>query len=84
MFKRKLHECGRIEKYKYRLLAPGFRQLTCAHFEESCSPTPAQASIRMVLQTIAVLGWEARQLDADMAYLEDDVEEEIYIELSEA
>ena len=37
----------------------------------------------MVFGIIATQGWEARQLDVDMAYLEADVEEEIYIELLE-
>ena len=52
------------------------------HYAESSSPTPVQVSIRMVLGIITILGWEARQLDVDMAYLEANVEEEIYIELA--
>ena len=83
VFKRKLDQHGRIEKYKCRLVAQGFRQVKGVHYIESSSPTPAQASIRMVFGIIATLGWEARQLDVDMAYLEADVEEEIYIELPE-
>ena len=62
-------------KYKCRLVAQGFKQVKGIHYEESSSPTPAQASIRMVLSMIAALGWKARQLDVDMAYLEADVEE---------
>lgn len=37
----------------------------------------------MMFGIIATLGWEARQLDLDMAYLEADVEESIYIKLPE-
>ena len=35
----------------------------------------------MALGISVVLGWVAREPDVDMAYLEADVEEEIYIEL---
>ena len=83
VFKRKIGKDGKIGKYKCRLVAQGFKQVKGIHYDESSSPTPAQASIRMVLSMIAALGWEARQLDVDMAYLEADVEEEIYIELPE-
>ena len=51
--------------------------------EESSSPTPAQASISMVLGIIAIFRWEARHLDVDMAYLEANVEKEIHLELQE-
>ena len=42
-----------------------------------------QASIRMVLDIAGVKDWELRQLDVDMAYLEANVKEELYIELPE-
>ena len=37
----------------------------------------------MVLGIAAVKDWELRQLDVDMAYLEANVKEELYIELPE-
>ena len=42
-----------------------------------------QASIRMVLGIAAVKDWELRQLNVDMAYLEANEKEELYIELPE-
>ena len=53
------------------------------HYEESSSPTSVQASIRVVLGIIVILGWEALQLDVVKAYLEVDVNDGIYIELPE-
>ena len=42
-----------------------------------------QANVRMVLGIATVKDWELRQLDVDMAYLEANVKEELYIELPE-
>ena len=60
-----------------------FRQKKSIYYDESSSPTPSQASIRMVLGIAAVKDWELRQLGVDMAYLEANVEEELHIELPE-
>ena len=42
-----------------------------------------QTSIRMVLGIAVVKDWELRQFDVDMAWLELNVKEELYIELPE-
>ncbi|CAM9591284.1 unnamed protein product, partial [Ascophyllum nodosum] len=63
IFKRQIGKDGRIETYKCRFVAQGFRQIKCIHYDESSSPTPSQASIKMVLGTAAVKDWELRQLD---------------------
>ena len=84
VYKRKLDGCGQIEIHKYRLVARVFRKIKGVHYEESSPPITTSAAIRIVYGIIAVFGWEARQLDVDMAYLEASVEEEIYTELPEA
>ena len=81
--KRKIGKDERIEKYKCRLVPQGFRQIKDIHYDESSSPTPSHASIRMVLSIAAVKDWELRQLDVDLAYLEASVKEKLYIELPE-
>ena len=83
IFKRKLGKDTRTEKYKCRFVAQGFGQIKGIHYDESYSPTPWQASIRMVLGIAAVKDWGLRQLDVDMVYLEAGVREELYIELLE-
>ena len=83
IFERKIGKDGRIERYKYRFVAQGFRQIKGIHYNESSSPTPSQASMRMVLGIAAAKYWELHQLDVDMAYLEAGVKEELYIELPE-
>ena len=70
IFKRKVGKDGRIETYKCRFVAQGFRQIKGTYYDESSSPTPSQASISMVLGIAEVKDRDLRQLDVDMAYLE--------------
>ena len=83
IFKQKVEKVERIEKYKCRFVTQVFRQIKGIHYDESSSPTPSQASIRMVLGIAAVNDKELRQLDVDKAYLEASVKEELYVELPE-
>ena len=53
------------------------------HYTEQYSPTPATASIRMLLAMAAAKGGELRHFDAEQAFLKADIDEEIYIEISE-
>ena len=49
VFKRKVGQDGRVEKYKYRFVAQGFRQMKGIHYQEPSSPTPTQSVIWMAL-----------------------------------
>lgn len=81
MFKQKFDGCGEIEKYKCRLVAQSSQRVRGVYYEEPSSPASAQTSIRIILGIVEVLGWEVRQLDMYMAYLEAEMKEDIYIEL---
>ena len=81
VFKRKVGKDGRLGKYKCRFVAKGFRPIKGIYYQESSSPTPTQSSIRMALAVVDLLDWEGRKLDVEMAFLEADVTEELYVEL---
>ena len=81
VFKRKVGQDGRVEKYQCRFVAKRFRQTKGIHYQESSSPTPTQSSIRMALAVKTLLDWERRQLDVEMTFLEADVTEDLYVEL---
>ena len=83
LFKRKIGKDGWIEKYKCRFVTKGFRQVRGLHYHESSFPTPTASSMRTVLATAAVKNWELRHIDVEQAYLQADIDEEIYIELPE-
>ena len=53
------------------------------HYTEKYSPTPATASIRMLLAMAAAKDGELRHFDAEQAFLKADIDEEIYIEIPE-
>ena len=53
------------------------------HYTEKYSPTPATASIRMLLAMAAAKDGELRQFDAEQAFLKAGIDEEIYIEIPE-
>ena len=72
-----------MEKYKCRLVAKGFRQVKGLHYQKTFFPTPAAASIRLVLATAAVEDRELRHLDVWQAFLQVDIDEVVYIELQE-
>ena len=60
VFKWKAGQDGRVEKYKCRFVAKGFRQIKAIDYQESSSPTPTQSSIRMALAVMALLDWGGR------------------------
>ena len=82
LYKRKIGQDGKVEKYKYRLVAQGFWQVEGVHYTEKYSPTPATTSIWMLLAMAAAKDGELRHFDAEQAFLKADIEE-IYIEIPE-
>ena len=82
-YKRKIGQDGKVEKYKCRLLAQGFWQVEGVHYTEKYSPTPATASILMLLAMAAAKDGELRHFDAEQEFLKSDIDEEIYVEIPE-
>ena len=83
LYKRKLGQDGKVDKYKCRLVAQRFWQVEGVHYTEKYSPTPATASIRMLLARAEAKGGELRHFDAKQAFLKADIDKEIYIEIPE-
>ena len=83
LYNRKIGQDGKVEKYECRLVAQGFWQVEGIHYMETYSPTPATASIRMILATAAAKDRELRHFDAEQAFLKANIDEEIYIEIPE-
>ena len=79
LYKRNIGHDGKVDKYNCRLVAQGFWQVEGVHYTEKCSPTPATASIRMLLAMAAAKDGELRHFDAKQAFLKADIDEEIYI-----
>ncbi|KAG9444834.1 hypothetical protein H6P81_016174 [Aristolochia fimbriata] len=79
IFKKKLKPDGTIERYKARLVAKGFTQKEGIDYKETYSPVSVFTSIRVLLAIVAYLDLELYQMDVKTAFLNGDLEEEIYM-----
>jgi Reverse transcriptase (RNA-dependent DNA polymerase) len=70
---------GSINRYKTRLVAKGYTQQEGINYEETFSHVVIFTSIRLILAIIASLDLELHQMDVKTAFLNGNLEEEIYI-----
>ena len=80
VFKVKRDAKGNIERYKARLVAKGFTQREHIDFEEVYAPVSQYATLRAFLSTVADQDLEVRQVDIKTAFLNGDLEEELYMQ----
>ena len=83
VFKVKHNADGSLERYKARLVAKGYSQEEGIDYEETYSPVARYTSIRSVLAIASQLDLELHQIDAQTAFLNVELEEEIYMSLPE-
>ncbi|HEV7738443.1 MAG TPA: reverse transcriptase domain-containing protein, partial [Chlamydiales bacterium] len=74
---------GNPVRYKARLVAKGFTQQAGIDYEETFAPVARLDSLRFLLALAAALDWEIHQIDIKTAFLNGDLEEEIYMEQPE-
>ncbi|KAK3881424.1 hypothetical protein Pcinc_014144 [Petrolisthes cinctipes] len=71
------------EKHKARYVAKGYSQVKDVDYGETFSPTARHTSIRMLMQLATQEGMKVHQMDVKTAYLNADIEYEIYLEQPE-
>ncbi|KAK1683412.1 hypothetical protein QYE76_044260 [Lolium multiflorum] len=79
IFKRKTDADGNITVYKARLVAKGFRQIQGVDYDETFSPVAKLKSVRILLAIAAFFDYEIWQMDVKTAFLNGDIEEELYM-----
>lgn len=82
-FKIKTDFRGEIDKWKARLTPKGFRQKAGKDFFEVFARTGMYKTMRFGLSVAARFDHELEQLDVPTAFLNADLEEEVYIEIPE-
>ena len=83
IFKRKMKTDGTIDKYKARLVIKGYKQKEGLDYFDTYSLVTRITSIRMVLAIAALRNLEIHQMDVKTAFLNGDLDEEIYMEQPE-
>ena len=83
IFKRKMKADGTIDKYKSRLVICGNRQTEGLDYFDTYSPVTRITSIRLVLAIAALRNLEVHQMDVKTAFLNGELQEEIYMEQPE-
>ena len=70
---------GTINRYKARLVTKGYTQTFELDYQETFAPVTKMNTIRVLLSLAANFDWPLKQFDVKIAFLHEDLEEEVYM-----
>ena len=79
VFKTKTNADGKIERYKARLVAQGFSQKFGSDYDETFCPVVRMESVRTLIAMSVQYGLKLHQVDVTTAFLNGELEEEVYM-----
>jgi len=79
VFKLKRNADGEIVKHKARLVAKGYVQKHGVDYDEVFAPVARIDTVKLILALAANRGWKVHHLDVKTAFLNGDLEEEVYV-----
>jgi Reverse transcriptase (RNA-dependent DNA polymerase) len=81
VYKIKYNCDGTIERYKARLVAKRFTQTYGLDYQETVAPVAKMNTFRILLSVATNLGWTLSQMDVKNTFLQDTLDEEVYMTL---
>eukprot|EP00253_Pinus_taeda_P002107 PITA_02107 len=69
-----------VEKYKAMFVAKGYAQKDRIYYEETFAPVAKYTFIRSFISLAIQMGWHIHQMDVKTTFLNEVIEEEVYIE----
>lgn len=79
VYKLKKDTDGKVVKHKARLVAKGYVQKYGIDFEEVFAPVTRMETVRLLLALAAKNGWEVHHMDVKSAFLNGEIQEEVYV-----
>ena len=83
IFKKKMKADGSIDKYKVRLVVKCYNKKEGLGYFDTYSPVTRISSIHMLIAIAVIHNLEIHQMDVKTAFLNGDLDEEIYMEQPE-
>ena len=80
VFRTKKDANGEVVRHKARLVAKGYSQVEGVDFNETFAPVAKFSTIRCILALGAAMDLEMHQMDVKTAFLNGDLEEDIYMD----
>lgn len=79
VFKLKKDAAGNVIRHKAHLVAKGYVQQHGIDFDEVFAPVARMETVRLLLAVAAQEGWDVHHLDVKSAFLNGELEEEVYV-----
>ncbi|MCO5610442.1 hypothetical protein L7F22_064680 [Adiantum nelumboides] len=79
VFKVKRKQDDTVDRYKARLVAKSYAQQKGIDYDETFTPTSRASTVRSLVAIAAHHNWKVHQLDIKTAFLNGDLQEEVYV-----